>query len=127
MNPFASSLCVGLGAFVGANVRYWTGVAFRTYLPSAFPWATLTINVVGCFLIGLVMGTLPGRTQWIQLFAVVGVLGGFTTFSAFGYETLTLFRSGQTGVALGYVAASVVVGLGATWVGQELAARVTRL
>lgn len=125
MNPFAASLTVGCGAFLGANARYWIGVWVRSIAPSGFPWATLGINVLGCFLIGLVMGTSWGRQTPTQLFLVVGVLGGFTTFSAFGFETLTLLRTAPA-VAGGYVIASVALGLVATWGGGELASRLIR-
>lgn len=118
-------MAVGCGAFLGANARYWIGVWVRSFAPSSFPFATLGINLLGCFLIGLVMGTVWGRGPAVQLFVVVGVLGGFTTFSAFGFETLTLLRS-QPAIALGYVLASVILGLVATWGGNELAARVIR-
>jgi len=113
-------LLVGLGGAVGSMARYGMGMA----LPSAgFPYATLVVNVIGCFCIGLAMPTVD-RVEALppefRLLVVVGFLGGFTTFSAFGNETLSLLRSGG-GLALVNVAANVLLGLGAVVLGRTLA------
>lgn len=103
------------GAF-GAVSRYWIGSAIGV---RSFPWATLGINVVGSFLLGLVLGG-PGATRWSDTATTavaVGFLGAFTTFSTFAFEATALVRDDRAGAALAYVATSVVVGLGASAVG----------
>ncbi len=113
-------LLVGLGGAIGSMARYGMGLA----LPSAgFPYATLAVNVIGCFCIGLAMPsvarveTLPPE---LRLLVVVGFLGGFTTFSAFGNETVSLLRSGG-GLALVNVAANILLGLAAVVLGRTIA------
>jgi len=121
MRPF---LLVFLGGGLGAGLRYGAAllVAGRgTGLgpeAAAFPWATLAVNLVGSFLIGVLAGLLAGR-ETARLVLVTGLLGGFTTFSAFSLDTLTLLGSGRAGFALGYVAASVVGGLALAWLGAQ--------
>lgn len=101
--------------------------------PRGFPWATVLINVSGCLLIGLlapfILGgadhTVPeGREVW-RWFALVGLLGGFTTFSTFGIESLRLIQQGLWGHAIGYVLVSVVGSLIATAVGWSISAAAT--
>lgn len=114
-------LLVGLGGALGSMVRYGFGLT----LPSVgFPYATLAVNVIGCFCIGLALGNAEraaAMSSELRLLLVVGFLGGFTTFSAFGYETLALLRAGG-GLALMNVAASVLLGLGAVAAGRAIAA-----
>jgi CrcB protein len=107
-------LSVFLGAGLGGVCRFQISVM----LPSAdgFPWATLGINVLGSLLAGVAAALFAPGDPW-RLVAVVGFLGGFTTFSAFSIETIQLARNGQFGPALGYVAASIFLGLGAAWSG----------
>lgn len=104
-------LLAGLGGFVGAAARYGLSHLF------ASPWTTLGINVAGCLGIGLVWPAVKER-ELLLVFLVPGILGGFTTFSAFGHETHELVRQGTPGLAAVYVAASVLLGLGAVWVGR---------
>ncbi len=113
-------LLVGLGGFLGAVARYLGGAAIARLLPPTFPFGTFVVNAVGCLLIGalavltderLVLGTRA------RLFLLVGVLGGFTTFSSFGYETITLLRQGSQWLAAVNVVGHVVVGLLAVWLG----------
>ncbi|HEV3026162.1 MAG TPA: CrcB family protein, partial [Planctomycetota bacterium] len=85
-----------------------------------FPWATLLINVLGCFLIGLLMPWVEGRPEWL-VFVITGILGGFTTFSAFGHETHKLAQGTSPFLAAVYVLASVGLGLAAVWGGRGLA------
>jgi CrcB protein len=106
-------LAIGLGGALGALARY--GVSGLVQRGTAFPVGTLAVNVLGCFLIGALFERLgPGARQLV----VVGVLGGFTTFSAFGHETLELLRGGETRLALANVAANVVLGVGAVLLGR---------
>src|SRR5438477_12160313 len=106
-------LLAGLGGFLGAATRYGISMAMKSWT-ATFPWHTLTINLAGCFLIGLLMPLVGHRPYWF-VFVVPGILGGFTTFSAFGYETLKLAQAGRPLLAVIYVGASVGVGLGAVW------------
>ena len=117
-------LFVGAGGFVGSVLRYLVGGAAQRLAPTlSFPLGTFTVNVVGCLAIGLLSGLAETRDligPQARLFLTVGLLGGFTTFSAFGYETVVLARDAERLYALVNVAASVTVGLGAVWVGQVL-------
>ena len=104
-----SLLVVAVGGAIGASARWGVGEVV-TAGAGGFPWATFLVNVVGCALIGLATRTLVrGSDAWLAL--VVGALGGFTTFSAFAVETRALLDEGNGGVALVYVAASLIVGL----------------
>lgn len=117
---------IGLGGAIGANLRYGlTEFAKRLY-PVAFPWGTLAANVLGSLLLGLVAGWFAGpltptRHSW-RLLLGVGLCGGFTTFSTFSLETLTLIRLGRPGIAFLYVLVSVSAGFGAVWLGSRLGA-----
>ena len=109
---------VSCGGAFGATARFLIGRASETYLTSVkFPLATLLINIVGCFLIGYVaeVSARGEISPHIRLLIVTGILGGFTTFSAFGLETITLIRAGHIGIALTYVSASVIGGCIATY------------
>lgn len=117
-------LAVGLGGGLGAMCRYLVGGLVLHYLTNLkFPLGTLLVNVSGCFLIGLVAGVaeryhLFGVTT--RLFLVTGFLGGFTTFSAFGYETLFLIRRGEVTLAGTNVLLNVFASLVAVWLGSRL-------
>jgi fluoride exporter len=118
-------LLVGLGGFVGSVGRYLMGGWVQRLMPPVlFPWGTLAVNVVGCLGIGLASGILGGR-PWssaeVRLAVTVGLLGGFTTFSAFGAETLGLARAGEAGRAAANVVAQLVLGLAAVWLGDRIA------
>ncbi len=120
-------LLVGLGGGLGAIARYWlSGWVQGLVGPGGFPYGTLLVNVLGCFVIGglAYVGEAHGwLTPEARLLLVTGFLGGFTTFSTFGSEAHGLARSGAGATALGYVAAHMVVGLGAVWAGHTLAQR----
>jgi CrcB protein len=121
-------LAVGFGGFFGCVARYLTGVLIiRLFDAPVFPYATLIVNVVGCFLIGL-LGGLAEHTQLIspqmQLFLMLGVLGGFTTYSAFGYQTLTLAHEGRMLLAVLNVAAHIILGLSAVGLGESITKRI---
>ena len=116
-------LWVGLGGGLGSVLRYGLGRWISTRVGTGFPWATLAVNVLGCLAIGFLHRTLEtrGAPESLRLFLTVGLLGGFTTFSAFGFETVSLLQSGRPGPAVGYILASLAGGLTAVWVGGRLA------
>ena len=110
----ATLIQVALGGAIGASARYLTGVAAMRIAGPGFPWATLVVNVLGSFLMGVLVVALAhkGGTR-LAPFLMVGLLGGFTTFSAFSLDALTLFERGQVWSAAAYVAGSVVLSLAA--------------
>lgn len=117
-------LFVGAGGGLGAISRYIiSGLVYRMLGTSAFPYGTLTVNVMGCFLIGFGGGLMESRqlfTPEARLFVFTGMLGGFTTFSTFGYESFNLARDGQmTGVLLN-IGLHLLLGLAAVWAGNLL-------
>ena len=112
-------LAIGAGSFIGGICRYLLSLWIHAKMATHFPLGTLTVNIIGCFFIGIVIGFFGKGLvshEW-KLFLTIGVLGGFTTFSAFSIETFTLFRDGHTGYALIYILTSVLVGLLVTYVG----------
>ncbi len=112
-------LLVALGGAVGSLLRYETGALVLRYTgPAAFPWGTFAVNVTGCLIAGLLAGLGERHaflTAELRLLVFTGFLGGFTTFSAFGVETVALIERGQWGLAAVYVVASVLCGLAALW------------
>ncbi|KQT45399.1 camphor resistance protein CrcB [Methylobacterium sp. Leaf456] len=108
-----NTLLVFLGAGLGGVLRHGANLA-ALRLGSTFPWGTLTINVVGSVLMGIVTGwfALRGGPPQARLFLATGVLGGFTTFSTFSLEAFTLIERGDGGAALAYVLISVLAGIG---------------
>ena len=110
---------VAIGGAIGAVLRYLTSVAALRLLGPAFPWGTLTVNVVGSFAMGLLAVWLSGGRMSPLL--MTGVLGGFTTFSAFSLDAVRLFEKGQVGLAGAYVAASVVLSVAALVAGLAVA------
>ena len=114
-------LWVMAGGAVGAGLRYGVALVLHRGGDGAFPFATLTVNVVGCFLIGLLSAGFASNwdvSETARLAIVVGVLGGFTTFSSFGNETLELYANGRWVAAGLYVLISNVAGLTAVWLGS---------
>lgn len=110
-------MLVSIGAILGANLRYGVGVWVAKGSDGSFPWATLMVNLLGCFLVGVIAGLVPKQDETLRNLLIVGFLGGFTTFSAFGLETVRLFESGEWVRALGYVLTSTVGGIGLAWLG----------
>lgn len=113
-------LLIGLGGAIGSMLRYLTLVMVNKYWPHHFPLATFITNVVGCFLIGLIVGLLAKNnlsdSEW-KWFLITGFCGGYTTFSAFGYENIQLLQNQNVLIAFAYIALSVVMGLLAVWFG----------
>jgi CrcB protein len=106
-------LLVFLGAGLGGMLRHGVNVGCARWCGTEFPWGTMTINILGSLVMGLVAGWLAFRaseswTQNARLFLMTGILGGFTTFSAFSLDTMLLWERGQTGAALTYVLVSVL-------------------
>jgi CrcB protein len=115
-------LFIGTGSFIGGVFRYLLSLLVHAKAASSFPLPTLTVNIIGCFFIGIVIGFFDKgqiSNEW-KLFFATGILGGFTTFSAFSSETIMLLRGGQAGYALLYIFASVVLGLLATYIAYLL-------
>ncbi len=106
-------LAVGAGSFLGGAARYLLSLAMKG-IGKGFPWATLAINLAGCFLIGLLWGIFSKNASdgsgW-ALFLMVGLCGGFTTFSTFSKEALMMLQGGNIWGAVGYVAISVLAGI----------------
>jgi CrcB protein len=112
-------LTIGTGSFIGGVFRYLLSLLIQSKTVSQFPLHTLIVNIIGCFLIGIVFGIFNKRQisyEWL-LFLTTGVLSGFTTFSAFSNETIILFREGHISYALLYILSSVLLGLLATYIG----------
>jgi CrcB protein len=112
-----SLIPVMIGGAAGAGARHLVGASMLARFGPGFPWWTLTVNIVGGFLMGLLVGILvkTGGSEQLRLLLGVGVLGGFTTFSAFSLESWQMIEGGQMTVAIGYAGASVmgsVVALG---------------
>jgi len=108
---------IGTGSFIGGIFRYLLSLLIQTKTTTNFPLGTLVVNIVGCFFIGIVFGIFDKgqiSNEW-KMFLATGILGGFTTFSAFSIETVTLFREGYAAYALIYIFASVLLGLLATY------------
>jgi CrcB protein len=124
MTEWARTLLVGAGGFVGATLRYALGGLVSRHVAPEFPWGTLLVNLSGCFLIGL-LAVLTEERGPIgpsgRLFMMVGVLGGYTTFSTFGYETLSLIREGSHALAAANALGQLLLGLFAVWVGVTVA------
>jgi CrcB protein len=118
-------LLVGLGGGLGAVARYWlSGVVQEALRNVTFPYGTLTVNVLGCLTIGGLSYLADARgvlTQETRLLLITGFLGGFTTFSTFGNETVGLARGGENVPALANIAGHLLLGLGAVWAGRALA------
>jgi CrcB protein len=118
-------LLVGLGGGLGAMARYKLGgLVLHHTTDWRFPLGTFVVNVLGCFAIGVLAGLAERQgllAADVRLFLLTGLLGGFTTFSAFGLETVFLLRRGETPVALLYVGLSVLCGLAVLWLGMQLA------
>ncbi len=120
----AQILFVGMGGFLGAIARYVTVGLVQGASNGSFPFGTLLVNVAGCVAIGGLSELLEARpvlTSEARAFLVIGLLGGFTTFSAFGNETLNLLRHTGAAVAGANVLANVLLAIGGVWLGRSAA------
>ncbi len=114
-------LWVGAGGFLGAVARYAVGGWMTRRFGLGFPYGTFVINISGCFVLGLMLAVLDTRItlpSQLRLLGPVGFVGAYTTFSTFEYETLRSVQQGRSGLAMVYVAFSVVLGYLAAWAGQ---------
>lgn len=122
MELIKSILAVGAGSFLGGSGRYLVSLAMKG-VSKGFPWATLAVNLAGCFLIGLLWGLFSkdgsDSSNW-ALFLTVGLCGGFTTFSTFSKEALVMLQGGNIWGFAGYVAISVIAGIALVALGYYL-------
>jgi CrcB protein len=124
-------LWVALGAAIGGMSRYGFSGVIANWIGAAFPWGTLVVNVTGCFVIGIFdMLTGPDGRLLVppnaRLFVMVGICGGYTTFSSFSLETLNLARNGEWLAAGGYIGGSVLFCLVGVWLGHMAGVLINR-
>ena len=120
-----SYLWIGLGGALGSMARHWSNGLIMRLAGAGFPWGTLVINVLGSFIIGLAAATMSAEGRFAtgdvpRQFLMVGICGGYTTFSAFSLQTLALVQGGQFGAAAGNVVLSVGLCMIAVWAGYAL-------
>lgn len=116
-------LAVFLGGGIGSGLRYWLSGFIPKYAGSEFPYGIFVVNIIGCFLIGLFMSALEERfivTPVLRIFLTVGILGGFTTFSTFSYESIALLRDAELLKAGLYIGGTVTVCLAGTYAGSVI-------
>ncbi|RIK10570.1 MAG: fluoride efflux transporter CrcB [Acidobacteria bacterium] len=117
-------LLAGAGGFIGSSARYLIGNAVTRFAAyPAFPLATTVVNIVGCLAIGILGGIAEIRdifSESVRVFLFIGILGGFTTFSTFGYESFQLARQDRYGLALANIAIQLIAGLAAVWTGFKI-------
>jgi CrcB protein len=113
-------LLVGLGGSLGSMARFAASLLIKS---KNFPYTTLAVNIIGCFILGLVFAMSIREESlsdnW-KLFLATGICGGFTTFSAFSLENMGLLQSGRIGMAISYIMLSVVLGIAAAFLGYQL-------
>jgi len=118
-------LLVFLGGGFGSSLRYLIGKRF-TFDSFNFPWATFTVNLIGSFIIGSVFGYILVKSKFpndLFVFLVAGFCGGFTTFSAFANESISLLKAGQTQLFLSYILSSILFGLFCVWLGYMVSSK----
>jgi CrcB protein len=125
ISPLAASLGIAVGGAAGSVLRFHAGQAVTRLAGAgnAFPWGTLAVNILGSLMMGVLLGWLARGSlaahsaESLRLFVGVGLLGGFTTFSAFSAELVTMLHRGQAGLAFAYAAASLIAGMAAMVLG----------
>jgi len=125
-DPLPPVLGVAVGGALGSLLRWWMSGAVQRLTGSVFPWGTFAVNAFGSFAIGVIAALSLERAlvpPAVRVFLITGILGGFTTFSAFSYETFGLLRDAQWGPALGYSLGSVAVGVTCATLGFALGLR----
>ena len=109
-----SMIIVGIGSFIGGSLRYVTSTMMKNVCGQDFPWGTLTVNLLGCLVFGLIFALFSKyattSSPWYLLFTT-GLCGGFTTFSTFANESMQMLQSGNIGGFIGYVSTSVIGGI----------------
>jgi len=118
-------LWIAIGGALGSVARYACSELSVHLFGAAFPWGTLAVNVLGSFVIGLFASFTGPGGAWAapldaRLFVTVGICGGFTTFSSFSLQTLAMFRSGDTGLAIANIGGSVILCLASVWLGHAV-------
>ena len=119
-----SLLIVGTGSFIGGAMRYLLSTLMKNVCGQGFPWGTLMVNLLGCFLFGMlfaVFGKSSATDNTLYLLLTTGICGGFTTFSTFANESVQMLQQGNTWGFVGYVATSVVAGLALIALGYGVA------
>lgn len=115
-------LLAGIGGFIGSSLRYLINTwVYNLFDYPTFPYGTMFVNITGCLIIGFLSGVAESReifTPELRIFVFIGILGGYTTFSSFGYDTFGLWREGQMFLGLVNVGVQVVVGLSCVWLGN---------
>ncbi|MFN2461123.1 MAG: fluoride efflux transporter CrcB [Candidatus Velthaea sp.] len=120
MKPLLAAAAVALGGALGSLCRYFVSNWFARQFGPGFPWATFTINVTGAFAIGIVLqlaATRGGLSPYLRLFIATGILGGYTTFSTFAYETYALSSDAFSWTSIAYAGGSVAAGVAAAILG----------
>jgi CrcB protein len=114
-------LLIGIGSFIGGVCRYYSQQIISKFFPSPLPYGTLSVNIIGCLLIGIIYGLSERGNllspEW-RLFLTTGFCGGFTTFSTFSYESIALIQDGEFLYLSLYIALSVILGLASTYLGM---------
>lgn len=109
-----SMIIVGIGSFIGGSLRYVTSTMMKNVCGQDLPWGTLTVNLLGCLVFGLIFALFSKyattSSPWYLLFTT-GICGGFTTFSTFANESMQMLQSGNIGGFIGYVSTSVIGGI----------------
>ena len=114
---------VFVGGGIGASIRYWLSGLIPRYLGTNFPFGIISVNILGCFFIGFLMSAMEDRflaMPELRIFLTIGILGGFTTFSTFSYETISLLRDAEFFKSALYIIGTVTLCLFGTYVGSEM-------
>ncbi|HEX4139598.1 MAG TPA: fluoride efflux transporter CrcB [Candidatus Methylacidiphilales bacterium] len=135
MQLFNQYLVIALGGALGSVLRFWIGTGIDSAVSKGgqiFPWGTIVVNITGCFIIGFFATVTSPEGRWLvpalaRPFVLIGLLGGYTTFSSFSLQTLNLWSDNQRWEALGNVLISVVLCLVGVWTGAAVADWVNKL